>query len=240
VNDPAGYPADPAGYTPEPAGYLESPTANGGTPTNGGHPGDPRPGGSLEPRRGAELTPAERAQRKHSRRLLLTVAVPAVLLGLAALIASILADSGTPSPHPLFVPAGYHAVGDGVFSYAVPNSWSKNDAYSDDAGDLETSGTTGWVGDHLTARPTAPAPGEAAPQVFESFGQDRPTPFALGNPVKIQVPRTTVAYRYDITRPGGFSATAIDAWESSSGAELWLIVQGDAHTTTRVISTLNG
>lgn len=232
--------SDPAGYPTDPAGYLESPTSNGGSPTNGRDPSQPTPGGAVERRRGADLTPAERAQRRHNRRLLLTIAIPAVILGIAALIASVLADAGTPKPHPLFVPAGYHAVGDGVFSYAVPNNWSKNDAYSDDAGDLETSGTTGWVGDHLTARPTAPAPGEAPPQVFESFGQDRPTPFEVGTAVQIQVPRTTVAYRYDITRPGGFSATAVDAWESSSGAELWLIVQADPQTTARVISTLNG
>jgi len=231
---------DPAGYPAEPAGYLESPGANGGGRTNGPRPDEAQPAAAIERRRGVELTPAERAQRKHNRRLLLTIAIPAVVLGVAALIASIVADASTPSPHALLVPAGYHAVGDGVFSYAVPDGWSKNDAYSDDAGDLETSGATGWVGDHLTARPTPPAPGEAAPQVFESFGQDRPTPFAIGNPVKIQVPRTTIAYRYDITRPGGFTATAVDAWEPSSGAELWLIVQADPQTTDRVISTLNG
>lgn len=240
MTDPAGYPPDPAGYPPDQAGHLEPLQGNGGIPTNGQHSGRPRPGSAIERRRRTELTQAEQAQRKHNRRLLLTIAIPAFILGIAALIASILADAGAPSPHPLFVPAGYHAVGDGVFSYAVPNNWTKNDAFSDDAGDLETSGTTGWVGDHLTARATAPAPGEAPPQVFESFGQGQPTAFEIGNPVRIQIPRTSVAYRYDITRPGGFTATAVDAWESSSGAELWLIVHAPPQATAELISTLNG
>ena len=222
---------------PDPAGDGGAPEYAG----NGHTPNDrtpPAPGASLERRRRAELTPAERAHQKRNRRLLLTIAVPAVFIGGGALAAAILADAGTPTPRPLFVPAGYHAVGDGVFSYAVPNSWSKNDAYSDDTGDLETSGDTGWVGDHLTARPTPPAAGEAPPQVFQSFGQDRPTSFAVGTAATIQVNGATVAYRYTITRPGGFNAIAIDAWQSSSGAELWLLVDASPQVTNDLIATL--
>lgn len=204
-------------------------------------PHRPDPAGTLVERRTqAELTPAQRAQLKRNRRLLLSIAIPAVFLGIGALVAAILADSGTPRPHPLFVPAGYHAVGDGVFSYAVPNSWSKNDAYSDDAGDLETSGQTGFVGDHLTARATAPLPGEAAPQVFQSFGQGQPTAFAVSAPTETRVAGATTAYRYTISRPGGFSATAIDAWESSNGAELWLLVDASPQVTDQLVATLKG
>lgn len=197
-------------------------------------------GKALEQRRRAELTPAERIQQKRNRRLLLVVAIPALFLGVAALIATVLADAGSPNPHPRFVPAGYHAVTDGVFSYAVPNSWSKNDAYSDDAGDLYTSGASGWVGDHLTARATAPAPGEAPPQVFQSFGMPRPAPFEQGPATRIQVRGTTVAYQYEISRPGGFTATAVNAWESSSGAELWLLVDASPQVTAELIATLSG
>ena len=224
---------DPAGYPHEPAGYLQPPVPNGDLHSNGA-------GSGVERRRSAELTPAERVQQRRNRRLLLSVAVPALLLGAAALIASILADKGAPSPHALFVPPGYHAVTDGVFSYSVPNSWSKNDAFSDDVGDLETSGGTGWVGDHLTARPSAPVAGEPPPHVFQSFGMGRPTPFDTSAAVNAVVRHATVAYRYEITRPGGFNATAIDAWESSSGAELWLMINADPRTTAEIISTING
>ena len=230
---------DPAGYPPEPAGYLQPPVPNGDLHSNGDVHSNGA-GSALERRRPAELTPAERVQQRRNRRILLTVALPALLLGATALVASILADKGTPSAHPLFVPPGYHGVTDGVFSYAVPNSWSKNDAFSDDAGDLETSGVSGWVGDHLTARPTAPAAGETPPQVFQSFGIGRPTPFDTSTAINVAVRNATVAYRYQITRPGGFSATAIDAWESSSGAELWLMINANPETTAEIISTLNG
>ena len=227
---------------PDPAGDgAPRHRSNGHTPlSTPTTPPTPPTAGALERRRRAELTPAERVLQKRNRRLLLTIAVPAVFLGIGALAASILADAGTPTPHPLLVPTGYHAAGDGVFSYAVPNSWSKNDAYSDDAGDLETSGPSGWVGDHLTARATAPAPGEAPPQVFQSFGQDRPTPFDIGTATKVRVTGATTAYQYTVTRPGGFIATAIDAWESSSGAELWLIVDASPQITNEVIATLRG
>jgi hypothetical protein len=218
----------PAGYPNDHAGFLEQPTPNG----------DHQNGQAVERRRRAELTPAERVQQKRNRRLLLTIAIPAVLIGIAALVASILADAGTAGPHPRFVPPGYHGVTDGVFSYAVPNSWSKNDAYSDDAGDLETSGLSGWVGDHLSARSTAPAAGDAPPPVFESFGIARPTPFTVGSPTRIQVRGTTVAYQYTISRPRGFTATAIDAWQPSSGAELWLMIDADPQVTAEIISTL--
>ena len=41
-----------------------------------------------------------------------------------------------------------------------------------------------------------------------------------------------------MTRPGGFEATAIDAWQSSSGAEIWLLVRADPATTAAVLASL--
>ena len=49
-----------------------------------------------------------------------------------------------------------------------------------------------------------------------------------------------MAYRYTMTRPGGFEATAIDAWQSSSGAEIWLVVRADPATTAAVLASLPG
>ena len=201
---------------------------------------EPLPPGSaaVEPRRGAELTPAERQVRRRNRKLMAWVAVPAVLLGAAALAASLIVSGGPPAPKPLKVPAGYQAVNDGVFAYSIPLSWSKNLAYSDDNGDLAYSGTDGWVGEYLGARDSAPGEGEKPPASFADFGETRPTPYTIGSAQKIGVAGATVAYRYEVTRPGGFTAVAIDAWQSSSGAEVWMLIHAPDAVTNTILSTL--
>jgi hypothetical protein len=205
---------------------------------------EPRPAGrALERRRERQLeqplTPAERRMRRRNRKLLASVAVPGILLGAAALAATLASGSGPPPPRPLAVPAGYQAVNDGVFAYAVPRTWSENLAYSDDTGDLDFSGTSGWAGEYLGARGSAPGPGEATPASFAAFGESRPTAFTMGPAEKVTVAGATVAYRYQVTRPGGFQAVAIDAWRSSSGAEIWLLVHAPAQVTSTIIGSLN-
>jgi hypothetical protein len=200
-------------------------------------PDDGASGGALEPRRNAELTPAEKAVRRRNRQWFLVVAIPAVVLGVAALIAAIVADQSVPSVRPLSVPFGYKAISDGVFAYAVPSSWSTNNLYSDDVGDLDTSGSSGWVAEHVDARASPPIEGEAAPKAFRDFGVDAPSPFHIGAAQPVRVPGTTIAFRYQITRPGGFRATAIDAWQSSSGAEIWLLVDAPQGTTAKILGT---
>lgn len=192
----------------------------------------------MERRRGVELTPAERQVRRRNRKLMAWVAVPGVLLGVAALAASLLVSGGAPAPSPLSVPAGYQAVNDGVFAYSVPRAWSKNLAYSDDTGDLDYSGSDGWAGEYLGARSSAPGEGERPPASFADFGETRPTAYTIGPAQKINVAGATVAYRYEITRPGGFTAVAINAWQSSSGAEIWLLVHAPEAVTTTIVSTL--
>ena len=203
-----------------------------------------RAGGGLERRRGGQLetplTPAERRLRRRNRKLMAWVAVPGVLLGAAALAASLAAGSGPPAPRPLTVPPGFQAVNDGVFAYSVPRSWSKNLAYSDDTGDLDYSGSTGWVGEYLGARQSPPVGGERPPASFSVFGQNRPTPYAVGPAQKITVAGATAAFRYRISRPGGFEAVAINAWQSSSGAEIWLLVHAPPDVTTTIIGSLKG
>ena len=203
-----------------------------------------RAAGGIERRRAgqieAPLTPAERQLRRRNRKLMAWVAIPALLLGAAALAASLAAGSGPPAPRPLTVPAGYQAVNDGVFAYSVPRSWSKNLAYSDDTGDLDYSGSSGWVGEYLGARQSAPVGGERPPASFSVFGQNRPTPYAVGPAQKVTVAGATVAYRYLITRPDGFEAVAINAWQSSSGAEIWLLVHAPADVTSTIIGSLQG
>lgn len=168
------------------------------------------------------------------------VAVPGLLLGAAALAASLAAGGGPPAPRPLSVPPGYQAVNDGVFAYSVPRTWSKNIAYSDDTGDLAYSGVDGWAGEYLGAKASAPSAGERPPASFAVFGQTRATPYTMGPAVPVTVAGATVAYRYEVTRPGGFNAVALDAWQASSGAQIWLLVHATPAVTSTIISTLRG
>jgi hypothetical protein len=196
--------------------------------------------GALERRRGGELTPSERAVRRKNRRWMTLVAVPALILGAGALVAAVMAGSGGSSVHPVNVPPGFRAVSDGYFAYAVPSTWSQSSAYTDDVGDLDTQGASGWAAEHLAGRSSAPGPDEAAPAAFATFGEPRPVPYQLGPATPLQVKGAAVAYRYALTRTDGFRAVAVDAWQSRSGAEIWLLVHADTATTATVISSLSG
>jgi hypothetical protein len=199
-----------------------------------------KPDANLEPRRAVELSPAEQATQRRNRRLLTLVLVPSVLVGVVALIAALMASKSGPSVRPLHVPPGFHAVSDGYFAYAVPSSWSQSIAYSDDVGDLDTQGATGWAAEHVGARAHPPTPGETPPSSFAAFGEPRPTPYQIGRATPVSVAGASVAYRYLVTRPGGFHATAIDAWQRNTGAELWLLVDADPSTTSAILASLRG
>ena len=138
------------------------------------------------------------------------------------------------------VPAGYRAVSDGYFAYAVPSRWTLSTAYTDNVGDLDTAGNTGWIAEHVGARSAPPVPGEPAPATFATFGETLPVPYQLGPGVPTVVKGATLAYRYAFTRPGGFQATAVDVWQGRSGAEIWLLVRADAATTATILASLNG
>jgi hypothetical protein len=200
----------------------------------------PPDAGALQPRRGGELTPEERAFRRKNRRWLLVIVIPALFLGALALVATLALGSQGSSVHPASVPPGYRAVSDGYFAYAVPAAWSQNDAYTDDVGDLDTQGPSGWAGEHLGARTTPPGPGETPPSSLAVFGEFRSTPYHLGPASRISVKGASVAYRYTLTRPQGFAAVAINAWQADSGADLWLLVHADPATTAAVVTSLKG
>jgi hypothetical protein len=195
-------------------------------------------GGDLERRRPGELTPSELLIRRRNRRWLVTLAIPALVLGVAALAATLLASASANKPgvNPLAVPAGYKAVSDGVFAYAVPSGWSTSETYSDDAGDLDTAGSQGWIAEHVDTRTQAPVMGEAPPTVFADFGEPKPTPYHISAGEPVRLSGVNVSYRYLITREG-FQATAIDAWLSRSRAEIWLLIDADPATTRVILSS---
>lgn len=185
-----------------------------------------------------ELTPVERALRRRNRRWLLAIAIPALIVGAAALALTLDATSSSPTVTPSHVPAGFKAVTDDYFGYAVPSSWATNDLFTDDVGDLDTSGSTGWVAEHLQVRTTPPSAGESPPPVFATFGLGRATPYRLGPARLVEVPGAQAAYEYQMTRPGGFAATAVDAWASSTQLEIWMLVHASPALTQEVVATL--
>ncbi len=168
------------------------------------------------------------------------VLAPSLVVGAAALIFTVVASQKGPSVHPVQVPSGYQAVSDGYFAYAVPSSWSQSAAYTDDVGDLDTQGQSGWAAEHVDARPTPSVPAEKPPTAFATFGEPQPVPYQMGAATPTTVRGASVAYRYTVTRPGGFQATAIDAWQSRTGAEIWLLVRADPQTTSTILTSLNG
>lgn len=195
-------------------------------------------GDGVERRRYGALEEFDPIQARRNRRWMGLVLFPAVLVGVAALIAALLAGSSSPSVHPSDVPAGFQAISDGYFGYAVPKSWSQNNAYTDDAGDLDYSGKTGWVAEHVGVRATAPTPGEPAPAPLAAFGESRATPYRLSDAQPTSVAGATTAYRYQMTRPGGFTATAVDAWIAKSGAEVWFLFHTDPATTATILASM--
>jgi hypothetical protein len=195
---------------------------------------------ALERRKSGELTPLEVATRRRNRRWMGLVLFPSLLIGAVALIAAVVAGSGSSSIHPTQVPSGYRAVSDQYFAYAVPSTWSQSAAYTDDVGDLDTQGQSGWAAEHVGARADPPTAGEAPPASFATFGESRPVPYRIGPAVATTVKGASMAFRYSLTRPGGFQATAVDAWQASTGAEIWLLVDADAATTSRILASLSG
>lgn len=198
----------------------------------------PAPGIDVRRERGLDLTPEEVAARRSNRRWMLGIAVPSVAVLVAALVATGVAAHNEPTAPHAAPPAGYRSVNDGYFSYAVPDAWSQNPAYTDAAGDVETSGASGWVGEHIAYRATAPVPGESRPASLDAFGLPRPEPYTLGPARPLSVSGATTAFVYDVTRPGGYRATAVDAWSARTGVEIWMLIHAPAAVTAEVLATL--
>jgi hypothetical protein len=203
-------------------------------------PAEPSRRGGLERRRSFELTPAERAIAKKNRRWLMTIALPTLVVGTIGILVSLYAATRGQTVTPSAVPAGYKSVPDGYFAYAVPSTWTTSILFSDYAGDLYNGEQSSWAAENLGTRLNPPTPGEAQPSSFKSFGQNVPTAYQLGPARLISVAGATVTYEYRMTRPGGFEATAVDAWESHTGAELWLLIHASPATTAEILGTLKG
>jgi hypothetical protein len=198
----------------------------------------PSPARAIEVSRGLVLTPGEIVARKRNRRWLLIIAISSIVVLVAALIASGVANSNTPSGPKVVAPTGYQAVHDGYFSYVVPSGWSTNQAFTDSAGDVDRSGSTGWTGEHIGYRTTAPALYEPQPASLAAFGMSRAEPYTLTGGRPIQIPGASTAFSYDMTRPGGFHAPAVNAWNDRYGVELWLVIDASPEVTAQILNHL--
>jgi hypothetical protein len=204
-------------------------------------------GGVLEPRsapaparrgRGLELTPAEHQAVRRNRRWMLAFFVPSVALLVLALIASAVAESNQPRGPKAVAPPGYKAVRDSYYSYAVPAGWSTNGIYTDQTGDVDTSGPSGWAGEHIGYRAAPPVLGEAPPVSVEAFGVAQPAPYTIAGGHAVRVPGAAAAFEYTFSRADGFRAVAVDVWSARTGVELWLVVHAPAGETGVILSSL--
>lgn len=210
-----------------------------------GEPGDQAGGlefgGRYQPdgrsRQPVMLTEAERRIRRRNRRWLLLIVCPSIAIVMVAIATSGVARSNQPSGPHVSAPAGFKVVNNGYFSYVVPSSWSIDPANTDAAGDMDIAGSTGWAGEHIAFRSSAPPPGEPVPAALEAFGVTRPQPYRLSAARPARVPGAAVAYEYTATRPGG-PVSAVDAWDSNSGVEMWLVVDAPAAVARRILASL--
>jgi hypothetical protein len=188
--------------------------------------------------RGLELTPEEVAARRSNRRWMLFLAIPSVAILVLALVFTGVFVNNEPSGPKIVVPPGYQAMNDGYFSYAVPSAWKNNPSNSDQAGDQDTSGPTGFAAEHIAYSRTAPQLGSAAPVQLQALGAPNPTPFGLTGGQSIQIPGTSAAFRYVATRPDGFAATVINAYDYNAAVELWLMIDSPPAVTQTIVSSL--
>jgi hypothetical protein len=159
-----------------------------------------------------------------------------VVLGVTTLL---LAETGGPTEPQVKVnvPAGYQAITDPYFGYAVPAGWTKNTIFSDSVGDLYYQGNGGWAGENERVTKTAPTPA-GAPTSLQSFGQLAPAPYQLTDATPVRVPGATTAVEYQVVRNGHVDATAIDAWDQGTQTELWLLVDAPPSVTHTILSSL--
>jgi hypothetical protein len=188
--------------------------------------------------RGLNLTPEEIVARRSNRRWMVGLAISSIAILAAALAATAIANSNEPSGPKQAPPPGYHTINDGYFSYIVPTTWTDNGAFSDSAGDVEDSGPSGFAAQHIDLLKTAPTLGETPPKSLQALGVAHPAPLSLSQGHAVEVKGASTAFAYTATRPGGFEATVIDAYDFHAAVELWLVVAGPPDVTAAVLNSL--
>ena len=188
--------------------------------------------------RGLDFTPEEIQARRSNRRWLVGLAILGIGILAAALAATAVANSNEPSGPRQVPPTGYQTVNDGYFSYVVPKTWTNNGSFTDGTGDVENSGPTGFAAQHIALVKDPPTLGETPPVSLQALGTAHPEPFTLSDGHPVQVKGASIAFAYTATRPDGFKASVIDAYDYRAAVELWLVVSSPADVTATVLNSL--
>lgn len=202
---------------------------------------DRRPTGSGVDRhkdRGLDLTAEEVVARRQNRRVMVGLLVVSCAILVPALIAMAVYASNEPNGPKVTAPPGFKPVSDSYFAYVVPKTWANNGEFSDAAGDVDTSGPTGWAGEHYAYFTSTPTLSTTPPESLEAFNVARPSPFTLFDGHAITVPGASGAFEYAATRPGGFHAVVIDSWSDATGVEMWLMVDAPPAVTDELVGSL--
>jgi hypothetical protein len=186
---------------------------------------------------GVLVTP-ERVRRTRSWMLLLLL-TPLCLFGISVLA---FGTSGPPEPvvHPYSTPAGYVAVTDSYFGYAVPKSYTQNTTWTDQNGDFLYGRQSAFVAETEAILTHSPTAASTPPPSFKSFGERTLVAYRAGPAHPVTVPGTHIAFEEQITRPGGWVATAIDAWERGTTTQVWLLIRASPSVTRHVIASFQG
>lgn len=190
------------------------------------------------PRSPAGVAPASR--RKVRLWMVSFLLTPVILLAVVFL-AFETSGPNEPTIHPRFQPAGYQAITDAYFGYSIPKAWSQQAAWTSQDGDFFYGSPSAFVAETLVVTKHAPTARSRPPSAFGSFGLSAPTKVSLRGPAtRLRVPGTAGGWRVEVTRPGGFVATALDVWQPSTTTQLWLLIRAPASVTATVIRSLNG
>jgi hypothetical protein len=213
----------------------------------------PSPGGRAAPRRAGaparrpplpartgDLPPPRSQVRRNRTWMTLLLLTPVILAGLAVL-AFATDGGGGPSVKPRSVPAGYDAITDSYFGYVVPKSYQQNTTWTDQNADFFYGEAPAFVAETLLITKMSPTPSSHPPASFGSFGQLKsPVPYTVSDGHAVRIPGTAFAYEESITRPGGYHALALDAWERDSSTQVWLLIRAPARVTSTVVASLQG
>lgn len=184
--------------------------------------------------------PSGTQARRNRGWMLLMAMTPVVFAILYALGAFAGGTEPEPVVHPLHTPAGYQAVTDAYFGFAMPKKWSENSAMTDSNGDFYYNGPGGWVGESERIQKTSPAPSTPVPEALWAYGVTTPTKFRVLGGHRIDVPGTSFAWALTLSRPGGSRAQAVDVWEAHSQTEAWLVVHSSPAVERTVLASLQG
>jgi hypothetical protein len=184
--------------------------------------------------------PVTRQRVRRTRRwMLLLLLTPLCLFGISVLA---FGTSGPPEPvvHPRSTPPGYQAVTDSYFGYAVPKGYTQSTTWTDQNGDFLYGGPRAFVAETEIILNHSPSAASPPPPAFRSFGEPTLVSYQSGPAHRITVPGTRVAFEEQITRPGGWVATAIDAWERDTTTQVWLLIRAPAAVSRLVIASFQG